>query len=68
MKRMSNMKKDLPKGWKMVKLGDKIKSISITGKKLKQIEYLENGKLPVVDQGQSLIGGFTNIEELKEVQ
>lgn len=29
-------------------------------KKLKQSEYLDNGVLPIVDQGQGLIAGYTN--------
>lgn len=60
---MTAMQKTLPKGWKWVKIGEVIQSISLTGKKLKQIEYQEKGKLPVIDQGQSLIGGYTDKEE-----
>ena len=29
-------------------------------KKTKQKEYLSNGALPIIDQGQTLIGGYTN--------
>lgn len=29
-------------------------------KKTKQKEYLKNGKLPIIDQGQELIGGYTD--------
>ena len=34
------------------------------GKRIKQRDYLPFGKLPVVDQGQSDIGGYTDDEEM----
>lgn len=34
------------------------------GKRIKQRDYLPSGKLPVVDQGQSDIGGYTDDEEM----
>jgi type I restriction enzyme S subunit len=34
------------------------------GKRIKQRDYLPHGKLPVVDQGQSDIGGYTDDEAL----
>lgn len=38
-----------------------VKKVSISPeKKTKQKDYLPSGKLPVVDQGQSLIGGYTD--------
>lgn len=38
-----------------------VKKISVpTDKKTKQEEYLVNGKLPIVDQGHELIGGYTD--------
>ena len=38
-----------------------VKKVSISPeKKTKQKDYLSSGKLPVVDQGQSLIGGYTD--------
>jgi type I restriction enzyme S subunit len=59
------MEDALPKGWKVVKLEKIIHTISLTGKKLKQTEYQEKGILPVIDQGQSLIGGYTDEENLR---
>jgi type I restriction enzyme S subunit len=50
----------LPDGWTWVKLGDVIDKISTTGMKLKQKEYLKEGKYPVVDQGKELIGSYSN--------
>lgn len=38
-----------------------VKKVSIlTDKKIKQKDYLKNGKLSIIDQGQDLIGGYTN--------
>ena len=38
-----------------------VRKISISpDKKTKQKEYLPQGSLPIVDQGQSLIGGYTD--------
>ena len=34
------------------------------GKRIKQRDYLPQGKLPVVDQGQSNIGGYTDDESM----
>lgn len=56
--------KDLPKGWKLIDFTKSCQVISLNGIKIKQKEYLENGKYPVVDQGQELIGGYSNSKEL----
>jgi len=56
---------ELPKGWIWVKVRDVVSNISLTGRKLKQKQYVVSGKLPVVDQGQKFIGGYTDREELK---
>ncbi|MFH0948004.1 MAG: restriction endonuclease subunit S [Elusimicrobiota bacterium] len=42
---------------------DAIINISLTGKKLPQSEYLTEGQYPVVDQGKTLIGGYTDKNE-----
>lgn len=55
---------ELPKHWKWVKLGDTCKKISLNGIKVKQKEYLETGKYPVIDQGQELVGGYFDDEGL----
>lgn len=39
---------------------DTVLKISTTKQKLKQKEYLQNGEIPVIDQGQDIIGGYTN--------
>ena len=33
------------------------------GKRVKQRDYLTEGRIPVIDQGQAQIGGYTNDEE-----
>ena len=41
-----------------------VKKISVPAeKKTKQKEYLEKGKLPIIDQGKELIGGYSDDEE-----
>lgn len=50
----------LPPGWSWVIIKDVIAKYSTTGLKLKQKDYLAKGKYPVVDQGQFLIGGYSN--------
>lgn len=54
----------LPDGWKWVKLEDVCDKISLNNIKIKQKDYLTEGKFPVVDQGQDLIGGYYNNENL----
>lgn len=55
----------VPESWEYLLVKDAIDNIPLTNRKLKQKEYLQDGKLPVVDQGQKLIGGYTNNEEMK---
>ena len=56
---------ELPDGWMWLTVGSAITKVHLTGKKLKQKHYERAGKLPVIDQGLSFIGGYTNDEELK---
>jgi len=55
----------IPSGWTLVEFQEIADSVSLTGKKLKQSEYGETGKLPVIDQGQLPIGGYTDRVELQ---
>ena len=48
--------------WAEIQYKDIVKKISLSNKKLKQKEYLQSGKIPVIDQGQELIGGYTDDE------
>ena len=61
---MTQQELELPKGWAETEFKKTVKSIPLTGKKLKQKEYLQSGKYPVIDQGQDFIGGFTDKKEL----
>lgn len=54
----------IPKDWKWVKLDTLCTKISLNKIKIKQKEYLTEGKYPVVDQGQELIGGYYNDDRL----
>jgi len=54
----------LPESWIYVRVGEVIKKISLIGKKLKKREYLKKGKLPIIDQGQKFIGGYSNKKQL----
>ena len=56
---------ELPDGWVWMTVRSAIEKVSIGKKKLKQKNYEEVGKLPVIDQGLAFIGGYTNHEELK---
>jgi type I restriction enzyme S subunit len=44
--------------WKTKKYKDVVTKVSLTNKKVKKGDYLEEGEIPVVDQGQELIGGY----------
>ena len=56
-------KTNLPEGWVYVKVETLLKKIKST-KKIKNSEYIDNGKFPVVDQGTEFIGGYTNEENI----
>jgi len=55
----------LPNSWEEIEFKKTVKKIPLTGKKLKQKEFQEKGKLPVIDQGRDFVGGYTNKTELK---
>jgi type I restriction enzyme S subunit len=48
--------------WENIIYKDAVYKISTSKQKLKQKEYLTDGAFPIVDQGQDLIGGYTNDE------
>lgn len=53
---------DVPEGWHEAVFGDLIKNVSINEKKLPKKQYADEGKFPVVDQGQEFIGGYSDDE------
>ena len=59
-----NENQGIPKGWTIIKFSECCEKISLNGIKIKQKQYLLEGKYPVVDQGQELIGGYFNDEKL----
>lgn len=51
---------ELPTGWTPIDFDASVEVISDRGFRIKQKDYLASGKLPVVDQGDGLIGGYTD--------
>ena len=49
-----------PDSWIEVAVSDIIQKISTNRKKIRQKDYLESGSLPIIDQGNKHIGGYTN--------
>lgn len=49
--------------WEEIKYQDAVFKISTSKLKLKQKEYSQSGEFPVVDQGQELIGGYSDDPE-----
>ncbi|MFV0186120.1 restriction endonuclease subunit S [Empedobacter falsenii] len=49
--------------WVECTFEDVIENISTSNYKIKQKDYTSNGEIPVVDQGQELIGGYFNNKE-----
>lgn len=50
----------IPSSWVKVCFDDAIDVVSDRGHRIKQKEYLLTGQLPVVDQGEGLVAGYTN--------
>lgn len=49
---------------KLTLIFDSFENCTDSKKKIPQKEYLQDGKIAVVDQGQNLIGGYTNDREM----
>ena len=54
----------VPANWCWVHLLDSFYNCTDSKKKIPQKEYIEDGKIAVVDQGQNLVGGYTNDREM----
>ncbi|MDE8674463.1 restriction endonuclease subunit S [Priestia aryabhattai] len=54
----------LPKGWEKKKVGEVLTKIP-SRPKIKKRDYEEKGFVPIIDQSQSFIGGYTNQIEAK---
>ena len=57
---MSQEQIQIPKGWKEDILEDVMEIIPVTGKKIKNQDFKPTGKLAIIDQGNKLIGGYTD--------
>jgi len=57
-------KRKLPEGWVIAPFNLLFNNVTSSNLKLKQKLYGQNGKYSVVDQGQALIGGYTDRAEL----
>ncbi|PSW92299.1 restriction endonuclease subunit S [Photobacterium iliopiscarium] len=56
--------KKLPDSWDILSFESVIKDCSGGNGKIQKSEFLESGSFPIIDQGKSLIAGFTNNEDL----
>ncbi|MCI8518532.1 MAG: hypothetical protein HFG75_16965 [Hungatella sp.] len=54
----------IPENWCWVHLPVSFENYTNSKKKVQSQSYLENGKLAVVDQGQELVGGYTDDESM----
>lgn len=54
----------VPENWCWIHLLDSFENCTDSKKKIPQKEYLQDGKIAVVDQGQNLVGGYTNDGEM----
>lgn len=52
--------KAIPSSWTLQEMADCFTDCTDSAKKVPQAEYVTQGALPVVDQGEKLIGGFVN--------
>ncbi len=57
--------KILPRGWVEIPTNEVYTNISLSNIKLPQKDYLKEGVLPVIDQGQDFIGGYSNDTSIK---
>jgi type I restriction enzyme S subunit len=51
---------ELPKGWKLLSFSEAFKDRTGGQQKIKKNDYLASGNLPIIDQGQQFVAGFTN--------
>ncbi|MHB1175939.1 MAG: restriction endonuclease subunit S [Sulfuriferula sp.] len=69
---MKNQKEDVfepaipvvPEGWDVLPFEQAANVVSDKSKRVKQRDYLQSGKLAVIDQGQDFIGGYTNDKDM----
>lgn len=54
----------VPENWCWIHLLDSFYNYTDSKKKIPQKEYIKDGNIAVVDQGQDLVGGYTNDREM----
>lgn len=52
----------LPNNWLLVNFPSMVDVISTSGHKIKKRDFKDEGKYPIIDQGQSFIGGYSDDE------
>ncbi|NLV25481.1 MAG: hypothetical protein GXY54_11960 [Deltaproteobacteria bacterium] len=55
---------ELPEGWAWASFEQLCEAVSDDGKKIARSEYLPEGAIPVIDQGEGEIGGYTDDDDL----
>ncbi|WP_319370582.1 restriction endonuclease subunit S [uncultured Ilyobacter sp.] len=55
-----NTLKKLPKNYRLVEFSKLVKDATKNVTKIKKQDYLELGKIPIIDQGQEFIAGYSN--------
>ncbi|MBT4921705.1 MAG: hypothetical protein HON23_01675 [Rickettsiales bacterium] len=53
----------IPEGWRVVDIASITGKVTLPNKKLKSLEYRNNGKFPIIDQGDAFIAGYTDDED-----
>lgn len=54
----------LPSGWCWTTFAELIRDVTHSNRKLPESEYASSGTLPVIDQGEQPVGGYTDRSEL----
>ena len=60
----TSAKKELPRGWSLVPFVHVFSNITSSRLKLPRSQYLESGAYPVIDQGDQVVGGYSNDDSL----
>ncbi len=55
---------EVPSNWAVAPFLDVVDVVSDKGKRTKQRDYLTEGRIPVIDQGQDFIGGYVDDDEM----
>jgi type I restriction enzyme S subunit len=54
-----------PEGWEVTRLGNLLRKLA-RKPRLKKEQYLEDGRVPAIDQGSAFVGGYTNAAEFTQ--